>query len=111
MDEVPENLYEQPQEPSTGALHEDEPISAIVIHEAAAAIEAVGRELALGQTNSLREFLRGPAVRVGVAVSVLGATLWIQELIVQHQARARRTAASMGRSHRARRKSTARSST
>jgi hypothetical protein len=55
------------------------------MQEAASAIETVGRELTRTEATSVRDFLRGPALKVGLALSVLGVTLWIEELIQGHQ--------------------------
>jgi hypothetical protein len=104
MHEAPQAIPEQPQDPTAARHQASDSIITFVIQQAAATIEAVGRELATQSARSTREFLRGPAMQVGVAISVLAATLWLQELIERHQAHARKPAVQAGRPRSARRR-------
>src|SRR4051812_29657385 len=62
-------------------------IKDLVMQEAAAAIMAAGRELTGGDKLSVRDFLRGPALKVGLALSVMGVTMWIAQINDEHRAR------------------------
>jgi hypothetical protein len=69
-------------------------IKDLVLQEAAAAIMAAGRELTDAERLSVREFLRGPALKVGLALSVMGVTMWIAQMNEQHRAQKARRAAA-----------------
>jgi hypothetical protein len=74
-------------------------IKDLVMQEAAAAIMAAGRELTGGEKLSVRDFLRGPALKVGLALSVMGVTMWVAQMNHEHQARkARRASAGSAQS-------------
>jgi hypothetical protein len=74
---------------------ERDSIKDLVMQEAAAAIMAAGRELTEGERLSVREFLRGPALKVGLALSVMGVTMWIAQMNAEHRAqKARRASAA-----------------
>ena len=68
-------------------------IKDLVMQEAAAAIMAAGRELTGGERLSVRDFLRGPALKVGLALSVMGVTMWIAQMNHEHKQKARRASA------------------
>lgn len=72
-----------------------ESIRELVLNEAAAAILAAGRELTEGEPLSVREFLRGPALKVGLALSVMGVTMWVAEMNAEHRRREQRERSSM----------------
>ena len=67
-------------------------IKELVMQEAAAAIMAAGRELTGGDKLSVRDFLRGPALKVGLALSVMGVTMWVAQMNHEHQAKKARRA-------------------
>ncbi|MBA3710610.1 MAG: hypothetical protein H0W83_17530 [Planctomycetes bacterium] len=63
-------------------------IKNLVLQEAAAAIIAAGRELSEYERLNVREFLKGPALKVSLALSVMGVTMWISHM--NQQAKERR---------------------
>ncbi|MBA2482580.1 MAG: hypothetical protein H0V44_18100 [Planctomycetes bacterium] len=63
-------------------------IKNLVLQEAAAAIMAAGRELSDTDSLNVRDFLRGPALKVSLALSVMGVTMWIAHM--NQQAKERR---------------------
>jgi hypothetical protein len=69
-------------------------IKDLVMQEAAAAIMAAGRELTETERLSVREFLRGPALKVGLALSVMGVTMWIAQMNQEHRAQKARRASA-----------------
>jgi hypothetical protein len=75
----------------------------LVMNEAAAAIMTAGRELGELDRLSVRDFLRGPALKVGLALSVMGVTMWISELNEEHRLRKARRGAAADRQPRQRR--------
>lgn len=98
------------------ARHEGrDTIKDLVLQEAAAAIMAAGRELtevASPERLSVRDFLRGPVLKVGIALSVMGVTMWVAQLNAGHQRRrqAKTRSASRPRPARRQRRSAAASS-
>ncbi len=79
-------------------------IKNLVMQEAAAAIMAAGRELTEVDRLSVKEFLKGPALKVSLALSVMGVTMWIAHMNQEHkEARIRRASASARRQPRQRR--------
>jgi hypothetical protein len=73
-------------------------IKNLVLQEAAAAIMAAGRELTEVERMNVREFLRGPALKVSLALSVMGVTMWIAHM--NQQAKERRQHRSSPAPHR-----------
>src|SRR3954462_15250187 len=81
---------------ASGARADDgrDSIKGLVMQEAAAAIMAAGREVTGGERLSVREFLRGPALKVGLALSVMGVTMWIAQMNHEHKAQKSRRASA-----------------
>jgi hypothetical protein len=78
--------------PEPGHSPDSDSIKHLVMQEAAAAIMAAGRELSGARRLSVRDFLRGPALKVGLALSVMGVTMWISQANQQGKHRSRTTA-------------------
>ncbi len=83
-----------------------ESVRGMLMHEAAEAILTAGRDLADDRPKSVREFLRGPALTVGIALTVMGMTMWISEFNQRPRQAAQASSKRKARASQAHRRST-----